>query len=179
MQISEEKAKAAEIALMQAESDSAAVQMSDTGHTKLKAAHMQTILQLAADGKTQQEIASVIGCNQATISRFLRSVADPQELVQKLMRGGSLDVLRQWKRATSVASKRGDHRPSREWIEAAYPELRPQQGNSAGGGGVTINIGMPGSPIALPTIDITPTRATLSPAVSDDLHRLNPSNTET
>jgi hypothetical protein len=36
------------------------------------------------------------------------------------------------------------------------PELRPQPANSAAGGGVTINIGMPGQPIAPPIIDITP-----------------------
>jgi hypothetical protein len=175
MQISEEKAKAPESPEI---TDSTAIAPASK-YARLSLADTELILKLHLNGQKQTDIAQIVGCSQATVSETIAKLKQTPEIVQALMRSDSLSAITDWKRARKAAAKRGDHRPAREWIEAAHPELRPQQGNSAGGGGVTINIGMPGSPIALPTIDITPTRATLSPAVSDDLHRLNPSNTET
>jgi DNA-binding transcriptional ArsR family regulator len=152
MQISEETAKAQE-----SNSESlAAVHMSGTGQKRLKLADIELMLRLHKDGRTQVEIADVLGITQSAVSQQLARLNETPAVVQALMKGESLNALRQWKQATRVAAKRGDHRPAREWLEAAHPELRPQQGSSAGGGGVTINIGMPGQPIALPTIEIAP-----------------------
>jgi DNA-binding transcriptional ArsR family regulator len=174
MQISEEKAKAQE-----SNSEALpAVQMSGTGQRRLTLADIELLLRLHKDGRTQTEIATMLGVTQSAVSQQLARLNETPAVVQALMKGESVGVLAQWRRATRIAAKRGDHRPAREWIEAAHPELRPQQGNSAGGGGVTINIGMPGAPLALPTIEITPSRAALSPSVSDDLHSLTPSKTE-
>jgi hypothetical protein len=175
VKISEEKAKGPETPAI---TDSEAIAPTSR-YARLSLADTELILKLHLNGQTQTDIAQVIGCSQATVSSTIAKLKEAPEVTQALMRSDSLSAITDWKRARKAAAKRGDHRPSREWLEAAYPELRPQQGNSAGGGGVTINIGMPGQPIALPTIEIAPTRAALSPSVSDDLHRLNPSNTET
>jgi hypothetical protein len=125
-------------------------------YAKLSFSDIELLLRLHKDGRTQVEIAQILQCSQPTVSQTLSRLKQTPEVIQALMKGESAGVLTQWRRATRVAAKRGDHRPAREWIEAAHPELRPQQGSSAGGGGVTINIGMPGQPIALPTIEIAP-----------------------
>jgi hypothetical protein len=155
MQISEEKAKAAgedETALVAYQEDDAAVQMSAPEARGLSDDDKAEILRLAAKGWTQRQIAQVVGCSQPAIcyvlKRFKTSMAD----VQTLLRGDAVTQVGNWRKAASMAADRGDHRPAREFIEAAYPELRPQPANSA----ATINIGMPGQPIAPPIIDITP-----------------------
>jgi hypothetical protein len=136
-----------------AESDTA-VNSLTSKYAKLTFADIELLIRMHKDGRTQVEIANVLQCSQATVSTTLAKLKQTPEVVQALMKGESTGVLTQWRKATRIAAKRGDHRPAREWIEAAYPELRPQQGNSAGGGGVTINIGMPGAPIQLPVIEV-------------------------
>jgi DNA-binding CsgD family transcriptional regulator len=140
----------------QPSADIAPVSLTSKYHHRLSLADTELILKLHANGQQQTDIAQIIGCSQSTVSETIAKLKQSPEITQALMRSDSLSAITDWKRARKQAAKRGDHRPSREWLEAAYPELRPQQGNSAGGGGVTINIGMPGSPIALPTIEIAP-----------------------
>ena len=123
-------------------------------YTRLKLSDIELILRLQAEGCTQQQIADVVQCSRSTVCETLQRIKDAPNLLQALAKAGSVPMLQRWIRASKAAAKRGDHRPAREFIELAAPELRPQQGNSAGGGGVTITIGMPGQPLALPVIDV-------------------------
>lgn len=132
-------------------------QIDTSKYARLSMADTELILKLHLNGQKQTDIAQVVGCSQATVSTTIASLKQSPEITQALMRTDSLSAIKDWKRARRVAAKRGDHRPAREWIEAAHPELRPQPANSAGGGGVTINIGQPGQPIALPVITIEAT----------------------
>lgn len=150
----------------------ATVQMSEAAYSRLSPADMHAILYMAAEGKSQTDIARVVDCAQSTVSDFLRRVSNPSAVVQKVLKAHELKAAKAWDRAIEKAADRGDHRPARELIEMANPDLRPQPANAAGGGGVTINIGMPGSPLQLPDISIAPTQAALSPTVSNDSHKL-------
>lgn len=121
---------------------------------RLSFSDIELLIRLHAANKTQTEIASILGCSQGTVSTTLAKLQSTPATVQALMKTDSVSAVHDWRRARKVAAKRGDHRPAREWIEEAHPDMRPQAANSAGGGGVVINIGMPGQPIALPTIDV-------------------------
>ena len=133
-------------------------------YKRLTPAQMHLILALYAEQKPQIDIAALVGVHVSTVSRFLKQIGDPHKVVQQIMQGDSLQALTDWKRARRQAAKRGDHRPAREWLEAAHPEMRPVTAATAGGGGVTINIGIAGQPVRVPTIDITPAPS-LSPLV--------------
>ena len=134
--------------------DALAVQTSDRDYGRLSIADLGLIARLHREGRTQRQIAAIVECSQPTVGYALRRLAANSEDIVAVMKARSQHALEHWEKATGIAANRGDHRPAREFIEAAHPELRPQQGNSAGGGGVTINIGMPGAPIALPVIDV-------------------------
>jgi hypothetical protein len=131
-----------------------AVQTSDRDYGRLSIADLGLIARLHREGRTQREIAAIIGCSQPSVGYALKRLAANSEDIVAVMKAKSQKALEQWETATEVAAKRGDHRPAREFIEAAHPELRPQQGNSGGGGGVTIIIGQPGAPISLPVIEV-------------------------
>jgi hypothetical protein len=146
-----------------------AVQTSEKDFGRLSIADLGLVARLHKEGRSQQAIASVVGCSQQSISYTLKRLAAHSDDILSVMKAKSEQALEQWEQATKVGAKRGDHRPAKEFIEAAYPELRPTQGVNGGGGGVTINIGMPGQPVQLPTITVSPVstadfRPQLSPA---------------
>jgi hypothetical protein len=126
--------------------------LTDPGYKRLTTSQMHLILHLAADNRTQVEIAGIVGVSQSTVSRFLSQVADPYKIVQQLMRGQTLEAMSDWRRARRNASRRGDHRPAREWIEMAYPELRPQPTDHSTG--VTVYVAVPGANNPRPVIDV-------------------------
>lgn len=123
-------------------------------YSRLSLADIELALQLKSQGLTQVEIANVLKCSQSTVSQTFSRLEKAPQLVQALAKSEAPDMLQRWIRASRVAAKRGDHRPAREFIELAAPELRPQPSNSGSGGGVTINIGMPGQPLELPVIEV-------------------------
>jgi hypothetical protein len=133
-----------------------AVQMSRKAPTRLSTTDIKAILELSTRGYTQVQIAEIVECSQATVSNTLRDFNRSPAVIRMLANGLTEESIDAWRTAMHKAADRGDHRPARELIEMGNPELRPQPANSAGGGGVTINIGMPGQPIAPPIIDITP-----------------------
>lgn len=133
---------------------------------KLSVTDIKAIAQLAAEGYTQTDIAKIVGCSQASVSTTLRDLKTDAEATRILLRPLVEESIEDWRRARSVAADRGDHRPARELIEAAHPHLRPQPTGGAGGGGVVINIGMPGQPIALPDITIEQAKPTFRQALS-------------
>ena len=123
-------------------------------YAKLSFADIELLIRLHDAGKTQVEIAQVIGCSQPTVSATLAKLRQTPDTVRALLKSDTAGVVTNWRRAARIAAKRGDHRPAREWLEAAHPELRPQPATHGHGGGVQINIGMPGQPIGLPSIEV-------------------------
>lgn len=149
--------------------DPEAVQTSDRDYSRLSFHDLGKILRLHAEGLSQRDIAAHVGCSQPSVGYALQRMSGDAKEVQALAKGKAVAALQQWDAAISKAAKRGDHRPAREFIELAHTELRPQSNNSAGGGGVTINIGMPGAPLEPPSISIAATFApVLSPPRSED-----------
>lgn len=148
----------------------APVQKSATDYGRLTIEDLAEICRLSMLGWTQRAIADVVGCSHQSVSYALQRMGAKAEHIQVLLKAQTLDATKAWGRAIEKAADRGDHRPARELIEAAHPELRPTQGSSAGGVGVTIVIGQPGQPVSLPTIDIAPAPVRLSPQLSDGLH---------
>ncbi len=137
----------------EAESDTSAVDLTSK-YAKLSESDKHTIIYLASENVTQQEIAKRIGCAQSAVSYFLQRIGNPAKVVQAVLKSHELAAAEHWATAVEVAAKRGDHRPARELIETANPELRPQTANQGNSGGVTVIVGMPGAPVQLPTINI-------------------------
>jgi hypothetical protein len=134
-QILEETAKGADV-------DSESVALTSRS-ARLPLRDMELILRLRDAGKQQTEIAQT-----------LAKLKETPAVTQALLKSDSLNALTDWKRSRRAAAKRGDHRPAKEWIEMAHPELRAQPGNTSGLGGVVINIGAPGKSLEPPTFDL-------------------------
>lgn len=149
--------------------DETAVQKSGPDYKRLSVEDHLEIARLNARGLTQRKIANIIGCSQPSVSEALRRMTDKADVVQALLRAQSVTAAEQWGKAITKAAEQGNHRPARELIEAAHPELRPQQGSSAGGVGVVINIGQPGAPVLLPDITVSTVAAPLSPVTHQQL----------
>lgn len=156
----------------------AAVQMSESRYSRLSETDRFMIAKMHADGRNQTEIAAVVRCSQSTISDFLRRAAIPSEMVRAVARSYAPDAIEDLVKSSSVAAKRGDCTPAMKILGLGNAELGAEQGKNSGLGGITVNIGVPGSPIALPDmpiIDLSPqpnVAIGLSPvhqiAVSDD-----------
>jgi len=166
---------------------------------RLSAADIRTVLELHDGGYKQTEIAQVVNCSQATVSNTLKQFAGTAESVARQLRGQTDETIADWRKARKVAAERGDHRPARELLEAAYPDLRPQT-HAGAQGGLTIIVAIPGNteqprpvitvsqtpPTTMPSThpaletgrgsqlsSVSPSASTLSPSVSDGLHRLS------
>jgi hypothetical protein len=124
-------------------------------YAKLSFSDIELLIRMHHDGRTQVEIANVLQCAQSTVSETLAKLKATPDTVRALLKADASGVIANWRRAARVASKRGDHRPAREWLEAAHPELRPQPATSGHGGGVTVIVGTPGAPVRLPDITVS------------------------
>jgi hypothetical protein len=133
-----------------------AVQMSASEANRLSLEDLLEILRLSARGLSQRKIADILKCSQPTVCYALQRMAGSADHIRAVAKAKTLNALTKWERAIDVAADRGDHRPAREFVELAHAELRPQQGSSAGGVGVTINIGTAERPISLPDITLSP-----------------------
>jgi transcriptional regulator with XRE-family HTH domain len=143
--------------------DDAAVHMSAPDYGRLSFEDLGEILRLASKGKTQRQIAELVGCSQPSVSYALKRMADGPDSIRALAKAKATQALEHWERATKTAADRGDHRPAREFIELAHTELRPQQ-QAQNHGGVTVIVAMPGGgETPRPVIGQT---LTLSPVVS-------------
>lgn len=146
----------------------AAVQMSAPDYGRLSLEDLGEILRLAAKGKSQREIAALVGCSQPSVSYALKRMADGPDSIRALAKAKATKALAQWETSIEHAAKRGDHRPAREFIELAHSELRPQQ-TGHGSGGVTVIVAVPNSENPRPAITISPTPNTMAlshPALS-------------
>jgi DNA-binding CsgD family transcriptional regulator len=147
-------------------------------YTRLTLTEKARILLLREEGLTQPEIAKEIGCSQSSVNYTLATYKQKEDVVNLLLIGKLEDRLANWDEAEKVASKRGDHRPTKERLEMAMPKLRPQPA-AQNYGGVTVVVAMPGgleNPRPVINVSAVCQAPGLSPAVSDDLHRLTADN---
>ena len=63
---------------------------------KLQPIDEATILELSAAGKSQLEIAEVVGCHQSTVSRTLADWADTRGLARKYAEAKSLEMMKRF-----------------------------------------------------------------------------------
>jgi hypothetical protein len=77
---------------------------------------------LREEGLTQPEIAKEIGCSQSSVNYTLATYKQKEDVVNLLLIGKLEDRLANWDEAEKVASKRGDHRPTKERLEMAMPK---------------------------------------------------------
>lgn len=131
----------------------------------LSANDIRLVLELSEQGATQVDIAKVVGCSQSTVSHTLKAFGSTGERVAKQLRALTDETIEDWRTARQIAAKRGDHRPARELLEAAHPELRPQPSNTGGGGGVTVIVAVPGAANTRPDIAKVDFRPSLSPVI--------------
>jgi predicted transcriptional regulator len=148
-----------------------------TKYTRLSVADIRTVLELHDRGVTQVEIAKVISKSQSAVSNALKAFNADSKAVARQLRALTDEAISDWRRAKRIAAKRGDHRPAKELVEAAHPELRPVTAANGGNyAGVTVIVAVPGgAENPLPAIQVRTegaTPATLSPQVSHDIHRL-------
>lgn len=122
-------------------------------YTRLTSAQIAQIFRLKAQNVSQREIARILECHESSVSRALRAFEQSAEEITAVLKTKTEQAVDDWEQASKKAASRGDHRPARELIEAAHPKLRPAQNNQSGSG-VTVIVGMPGSPVQLPTINI-------------------------
>lgn len=115
-----------------------------TKYTRLSAVDIRTILELSESGYKQVDIAQIVGCAQATVSTTLKAFSADAKVITTRLKALTDESIEDWRQAREVAAKRGDHRPARELLEAAYPDLRPQQA-STNQGGVTVIVAVPNS----------------------------------
>ncbi len=152
--------------------------------THLTWADMRLLIQLRDKDTSQVEMARLLNCSQSTISRNLAGLKANPDITKELMRADTDDCLDEWRTARKQAAKSGNHRPSLEWMQTANPEINPQAAKNMGGDRVVVIIGMPGSPVQLPVIELSPTSnrsIALSPAseiaVSADPTKAKPTPT--
>ncbi len=124
-------------------------------YKRLSLADLDLIARMHQQGRTRADIAVAVGCAPSSVSEAIQRLATTPDLVRALMAASSHQSLASWKKATTKAARRGDHRPAKEWLEMAHPELRPATAASVGQGGITIVIGTPQAPLALPVFDTT------------------------
>jgi hypothetical protein len=132
--------------------DDARTTVAPSKYARLSTEDIRDILEMHGEGKTQVEIAKVIGCAQSSVQRTLRAFSLDAKSIRALLRVLTYDALEAWVNAMRIAANRGDHRPAKELLEAAYPVLRPQPAHNGGGGGVTVIVAVPGSDNPLPSI---------------------------
>jgi predicted transcriptional regulator len=114
---------------------------------KLRPIDEATILELAAEGKSQTEIARVVGCSQPTVSRTLAEWADSHGLARKYAETKSLEMMKRFVKEASPA----DILKMQARLDVVREDRQVEQHDR-----VIINVGMPGKPVQLPDTPLRP-----------------------
>ena len=116
-----------------------------------------TILELAAAGKSQTEIAAIIGCNQSTVSRTLAEWADSRGLARKYAEAKSLEMMKRFVTDASPA----------EILKMQQKLDVIRDDRQEGGNQFIVMLGTADHPLQPPDIDVTPGTADLTSVVVD------------
>lgn len=118
---------------------------------KLSPADRALILSLTARGQTQAAVATIIGCDQSTVSRVIsRYKLDTRADARALLEASALEM------AESVVTK-GDpalHAKMLGKLDVVRDD-KPQSGVDSG---VVVIIGQPGQPVGLPVMPVIEAR---------------------
>lgn len=99
------------------------------------------------DGKTVREASKIIGVSRQTGHRLVNAYKAELESVKHLLATKALRAAEQWALAAEIAATKGDHRPARDLLQT-IKAVDPIGSNS--GSGITIVIGTPDQPVAIP-----------------------------
>lgn len=101
-----------------------------------------------------REICAEHRVSMATVSRIAAQLsAIERDGIAKLMALKSLDALEHWQQAMISGAKQGKHAPARDWLIHAKA-LEPLTSDTQAGAKVAVIIGMPGSPVELPSVQV-------------------------
>jgi predicted transcriptional regulator len=127
-------------------------------YTRLSRADEAIILKLAGDGRTQTEIAQLVGCSQPTVSRVIAEFADTRDIARRILHRDAASIaerLTQTKHAPTMLEILRDQKVSEK--QAPAGEHR---------GGITVVIGVQAERVQLGGF------ASPVVTVSEDIHRL-------
>lgn len=114
------------------------------------------VWRLSQAGKTQVQIAQVIGCNQSSVSRALQKLDDTRDLAKLRTHNAALLLAASAVDGAQRAARDGKPEAALELLDRLDVVARKQ--NDAGRAGmVQVIIGMPGSASGpAPSIDLSP-----------------------
>lgn len=132
-------------------------------YSRLSRDEIALIKQLAKTGKTQDQIAQIVGCSQPTVSKWLEIVIDPIEDAKHILRTNA-------PRLAQRVVKDADVDQSLEVLDRL--EVAPKRQMDSNRIGLQVNVGMPGLAVGCDPL-ITSTFASEVSTVSQDIHRLS------
>lgn len=138
-------------------------------YSRLSYSEIGLILKLEADGKTQTYIAQQLGCSQPTVSRVLSELRDTTGLARKRLNNLALKAANKLDEAMDAAAEQGKSGPMDSVLKATG-----LLGHDVSGGVTVICGGDVGD-----VLIVSPGPHSLSPSVSDDMHRLSADSTST
>lgn len=109
-------------------------------------------------GKTNRQIAIVLGCRPETVQNIRRQYADTTVEALAIMRAGAGRAAQDWMTANRIAASEGRHQPAKEHLEAVGV-IQTQR--AAGTGTTVVVVGVGQGPVgndpwnvAVNTIDV-------------------------
>lgn len=85
---------------------------------RLTNTQVTTILALHAAGKSNPEIATIIGCDKSTVWSTIQNFESTADLASKFLNGQNLMAAKAWARAVKRAATKGRHEPARDLLVA-------------------------------------------------------------
>lgn len=133
--------------------------MSDTDKTlperinaKLTYQDIALVLNLDAAGKTQTEIAAVVGVGQSQISRLLAEFGDTRGVAKQRLHASADQIAKSAMVASEVAAKRGDGSVALELLDRMDVAPKKREGSNRGAQVVVMVGGS--NPAALPDFSV-------------------------
>lgn len=102
---------------------------------------LSMVIKLSVAGKTQVEIADIIGCTQPTISRVLSEFTDTTGIAKIRLKGAAELMAERVIQASGVAASRGDASPALEVLDRIDALPKRQTGSKEGGTKVVVVVG--------------------------------------
>jgi hypothetical protein len=104
-------------------------------------------------GASQRQVAEQLGRNVKTITRLMSSdeMKEARELAKSVLTEHSVQLARDWIKASNISAEAGKHEPARDALQALGVVEKPSANKKEAGKGLTVRIG-----VALPGLGLTP-----------------------